>query len=521
MTPQETPVQIDLSQDIASQGIQLSPEEQASYQAYIETLEAHEREAIITLTQAELATFKASLGYENNHHQDRNEVIASFIQEQKLEGADENVSISDIMGQINGVDIESAAMESAARETLFGPEWIMKDLNLSESARDSISASLFLAVLEKINSGETFTPEQLAAMSSFEMSTLFASESETLQALSSTFGETEIVGPWITKSKIDISANGDANIIFSNILEGKAFFSQVLSGDINSENLENEIEAKNTQEWNPALENNVAKILELTQSDILGIMEKARMAINNPAPSTQTPDSETWVAPSTTPEGTVLPAELPVEVDQTLIEQWKESGNVFLQILATLIEAIGSFGKWLEEGTWESVSETTTPTQSETTDSSTSPEAGTETPSEKLISLFNGLQEDFPAGKENVLRELSQNPETASKMLSALESISADETVEVSFSHLFGNDRIDGVGLEVFQVFEWAELFATLPEGTTETQKIVLLVEEYARYRNSAGVIGQTEDRTTWEAYALTRKQQWWSIDLHAWEDRR
>ena len=54
MNPQEIPKQVDLSKDVASQGIHLSPEQQKSFQEYLDTLKAEEKQGIITLSQAEL-----------------------------------------------------------------------------------------------------------------------------------------------------------------------------------------------------------------------------------------------------------------------------------------------------------------------------------------------------------------------------------------------------------------------------------------------------------------------------------
>jgi hypothetical protein len=520
----EVPNTIDLSHESAQQTIEeklgivqigpLSPEQEQEREALSQYFET-ERTGLIHITQEELTAFKTTLGYENNHHRDRNEEIDEFMQEQILEWEDERISVSDIISQIwefKESDVEM--IETAARETLFGPEWVMKNLDLSEDARVSISTSLILAILQKLNSGETLTPEQLNMMSTQDMNTLFQTELQSLQALSATFSQREVVGPGIEKSKIDVSWNGDNNIIFSNILEGKNFFSRVIGWEINPGNLETEIESKNTQAWNPALEDDAAEILNLTRSDILGIMEKSWIEVPDPSPP-----PASWGAPWAAPEGVVVPPEIPTEVDKTLLEQWKESGNIFLQILATLFEAIWSYGKWMEESDTDSAEAPLSQWAIASEERDTHQEE--ENPGKILITFFNWLQEDFPANKENVIAELSWNSELSGKMIQALESISSDETIEVSFTHIFGNDRIDGIWSEIFRIFENADLFATLPEGTSEAQKILLLVEEYARYRNSVGVVGQTENRTTWEVYAQKRKQEWWSIDPTALEARR
>jgi hypothetical protein len=90
----EVPNTIDLSHESAQQTIEeklgivqigpLSPEQEQEREALSQYFET-ERTGLIHVTQEELAAFKTTLGYENNHHRDRNEEIDEFMQEQILE----------------------------------------------------------------------------------------------------------------------------------------------------------------------------------------------------------------------------------------------------------------------------------------------------------------------------------------------------------------------------------------------------------------------------------------------------
>ena len=86
MNPQETPQALDLSQDIASQGIQLSPEQQKSFQEYLDTLKTEEKQVIISLSQGELQDLKSILDNFDPRANGPQQTIANFIESQKSEG---------------------------------------------------------------------------------------------------------------------------------------------------------------------------------------------------------------------------------------------------------------------------------------------------------------------------------------------------------------------------------------------------------------------------------------------------
>lgn len=105
---------------------------------------------------------------------------------------------------------------------------------------------------------------------------------------------------------------------------------------------------------------------------------------------------------------------------------------------------------------------------------------------------------------------LQKNPEALAKIRTTLEGISSKDTFETTFNEVFGkaeNGKITNVQ-DVFQKYGFEK---TIPEGTSPTEKILLLLEEYSRYRNSDGVRGKDTGRTSWEDWAKSRQSQNWS----------
>ena len=84
MNPQEIPKAYDLSkvEDLwkLSNGLTLA-ERNALREKFVQ-----EKQAIIYLTQAEITELQSTLSSENNHHSDRVERVASFLEQQKSEG---------------------------------------------------------------------------------------------------------------------------------------------------------------------------------------------------------------------------------------------------------------------------------------------------------------------------------------------------------------------------------------------------------------------------------------------------
>lgn len=243
MNPQEIPQQIDLSKDVASQGIQLSPEQQKSFQEYLDTLKAEEKQTIISLTQSEIQDLKSILSNFDPRENSAGQTIASFIEQQKTEG----FSLAEFAGEDSKYKEVLENTQTLVSDLLFWTEWILKEFSLSSQSQDSFATGMCLALIEEMGknpslidfSGLMQEPQDISSLEALAQKMLpFALLTKEKEILSTPAGNKEV-------SKLHISGNGDSNAVFQNPLEAQKFITWIISGEISETNIEAYIEAQN------------------------------------------------------------------------------------------------------------------------------------------------------------------------------------------------------------------------------------------------------------------------------------
>lgn len=466
----DTPQKVDLSQDLESQWITLSEEQTANYQEYLSGLEEAERAEIIYITKAELEEFKIVLESEHNHHRDRNDIIGGFMQEQ----VNEWLSSHDIIGEDPKYKETLDSIDAYSYDALFGSDGALAAMGIHDSAKDSISVWLSLSIIEQISKQDTITKESLAGFNEGKLEGFenIFSNMELLKNLAEA-SETDPEDPDFEKPKLDLTDFWRWNTIFMNPVEGKAFFNRLINSEFNAVTLEEYIEEQNSdQEIQPSFEN----LESVTKADLEKIVATATKSglLNE--------------------DGTL---------NDDILEDIEEndSDNWFIKIIKALFSGIIDM--------WESIGITDGNDEDTQEDIEKTQEAETVN-NQKLLSLINSMAD---SSENTQLHEmLTKNPDKLIRMRKALESISAEESFEETFTDIYGDNHVEGKISNVQKIFDEYWFSVSLPEGTSSFDRSMKLLEEYSRYRNSPQVIWKDTGRMTWAQWAEKRKSENWEI---------
>ncbi len=501
----ENLVQIDLSQENKTAHIAdtiLTPEEKVQ----LETQLAAEKEGILSLTQQELEELKSILSIERSIGQNPRwpldsafrpwETLGNFIETQKIEG----ISTSDIMSWVEGNLFTPELLDqfdTLSQDMLFGTEGIFSGLDISQKAQESASVSFSLALLEKIQT----SPTQIQQL----MDPATLQNPEAIGEILASFGWENMtqIGAHFQQAQEEvrpayqIDGAGEKNKIFMDTPTGVDFFRRILSGEITLTNIHAEIDK---QDAPSPLETSLGDISIL--QDIGTFTPEELQALTAPVDPSSTA-SDTPVIPD--PEGVLAP--LNTEEAQTATERLAEMQPLgpFLAAILEFLKGLGAVVSPESENSGEATETQSVPATDEDTPSSTP-----ENTSSSFLSTFQALElsgEDA-ISRDSLLTEIQGNEVLQNQIQITLESISPDEIAIQSLQDLYGPEKkITGVS----SAFEAQWIFANTPEGTSNGEKFLTLLREYATYRNTPWVRDVTENRTTWLAYGEFRKGQGWN----------
>lgn len=458
-----------------------------------------ESEWIIYLTGQELQELKATLEatldprWELDSTRVLWESFHEFIENQKAEW----LSSSDLFEWMEGLPEWLAGLwdtlDEMSHETLFGPDGVMKDLELSATAQDNISVSLTMSSMRELQNIEGITLENFEEKSK-ELS-------ETLNIISEVAGQTETTEQWNTpyKSILDTSQSWEGNYIFMDAVEWIKFFDWLFSWEIQESNLEAYIEDRNLPEWSTTeITHRMTVLQDVWRDELLTLMAQL-----------QGWDIDWWVETTTT--GWTI-ADTIDEID-TLEPEQRESaidrlknGNMFERMLAAILEAFESIGLFNEnsENNWDTDDgETDNEDTTEAEEVALTPE---QQKNNRLIELINNLEMPWDS---LLVEELTWDPDLARRIVLAFEWVSPEETFEETFQNLITeNNKWESIW-NMFREYWFQD---SIPEWTSYGNIALKYIEEYSRYRNSDGVRWVDSWRTTWESWATQRQAENWRV---------
>lgn len=502
----EAPIQIDLSGENAQQSIEeklgiahigpLTSEQQQERALLTEYFET-QRAGTIYLTQGELWKLRETLAIENSVLNNPRwttdsaytpwERLQNFMTEQILEG----LSSSDI---IDGVEWENLfsvelldSLDRHSHTLLFGNSWVFSWLeNISNTAKDHVSVSLTLSLMESLRANPTQLQNMIEALP----------ETDIAEHINQVLGErfSELSGAIENNPDIEeILWNGEQNAIFMNTETGREFFSWVLDGSITRSNMISEITRHGSRdEISPSIWNieDIRNLLTLSREEFTDIIASGRG------------DVEAWESP---PAWTDAPGpELPPEVEDRFA-RLRESKPLW-EFLAAILEFLEwlSATFWLESvaqwnterteawpGEWTPPPEVTPPNRVMTTLTSITP-----------VQLWNSIN------RERLLRSLADSA-TQTQINTLLARLIPNSNAEKTAQYLFGSET------NVFSRFRakleeaWFPILTTQSGEHTDIAQFQAVLEEYRLYRESDGVQWRTEGRTTWEDYIRQRTGSW------------
>ncbi len=528
----EAPQQIDLSQDLAEQGIQLSPEQQESFQAYLDGLKQEEKEGVIYLTKQELeslskilearkwptddnialhniweqklsfsnntfnATWEQELDFGNSAFHNAWEQKLSFgnIQDRELtnflqEQRDEGISLEDMFwGFQNAPETlkESfVSLEEHAETFLFWSEGIFRNLDISDTAKDYMSMAMIMSFASY---GMDITGQELQA-GKVDVSQIQTKFIEISQEMEAKFWAIQVVidktessdtGDTPDVSIVHMREKWEGNRICMDLEVGKAFFDGILKDEINAGNVEKIIEAENVEDGE-SIDTNLESVIwtfEASSHTLKDIIQKL------------TPEQKEGLAGALQNPGSIPD------------ESWDSSPENGAK-LTGLAKILHDFFKALTEGfKWfaDAFGIKETDGNDTETEDNPSPDAETETEAENNNSLSSQLQNLHVADMD--ITSLQENPESLQKIEQMLEGLDPNTTAKEEFTRLFGTQNNYSRISSIFQ-----ENNSPFLEGMSDSEKFMTILQTYHTYRNDPEVAGKMENRPTWKAWS--QKNDW------------
>lgn len=266
-------------------------------------------------------------------------------------------------------------------------------------------------------------------------------------------------------------------------MEGVKFFTSVFTGDIEENTIEPYIEERNLPAGSTTeITHRMSALQEFSEENTKAFIQNLPNIVQNN-------------------EDIDIPENIPntPKAQQSLIERLK-NGNFFEKIFAVLLEAMKGFGLYNEDAT------ETSPEQE--TNSSREKQEVAET--DAFMKLLQDSEKYWSDNSEfqTVISELEKNPKTLRQVKTIMESI-PDETFQESFADLFGESRKFSQISKVFNDYGFNE---RLSQDISQSENLVALMTEYARYRNSPEVQGKESNRTSWLEYAQKRQKENWDL---------
>lgn len=471
----EAPVQIDISDDNSWDQIDdthLTEEDKD----FLREQFREEQERIIYLTRQELSELSRIVETQ------RNSWISPSVRDAMSWELDEfiesqiGLSLSDVLGEDSE---EFQIVENLAEEFLFGEDWAMTALNLSQRPQQYLTTSLSLSIIEQIQSLEN----PRSALENLDQT--FVEMWAWLELLHELTNLREDLPNWQTHPRISLSENGEQNIICMDISEGKNFFNELLSWELDQESIRDRLHSANHNEEIESAD--ISEIINETQS----IIEAMRSS-----PSDIVWDNDDRVR-------SVTDEDIEGALDDTIDWENKNLMDRFRELIEAILDALKSMfegvGDWSQD-TWTSVE---------------SPEDTRE--------AWDILPDDFLSEIDELssiqlgwidtasLRASLENQESQILLREILEWLIPEKNLAETIEHLFSGENT------IFWQFSTALRNSDFPAltdntaNTTPLSQFQAILEEYQNYRASEGVSWETEWRTTWQEYAHKRKEEDWA----------
>ena len=450
-----------------------------------------EHEWIIYLTQEEIVELKTTIEatrdprWEAWSRQVLWESFNAFIAEQKTEG----LSLSDILSREENIpsllrqslDQHLSWADDIAHEGLFGDEGVFTSLDISSTAQDHLATAMSVSFTQ---AGLWLLQEKIQAgtLGSQDIQDIMNMGGEIDTRLAAIKTVIEVTPP-------TIGGNGELNKIFMQTQDGVDFFSQVISGDITADNVQETLEAANVDSSDQIVMD-LSTISARLNEDMDSFVEEVKKLTPE-----QMQSMLAWIATANSTAQTAANNENITrnEGEKTM---WEKFMDFFKDFFWSFIDI------WRDKE-WDTDSQTQAQqeqaVQKEQADNA------------RLISLIDDVSES--QRNNSIIVSLREKPETATRLRKLFESISTSETFEESFKDMFtlGVDGLDKI-TKVWTILENHWFLQSLPEWTSNLERDIMLIEEYSRYRNSDGVKWLNDDRTQWEEWAEKRHSEEWAV---------
>lgn len=458
----KTPEQYNLSniEDLGKLAQWLSLEERKAFREKYQ----EEKDVLIYLTQEELQELKNTLegqGLEGLSPQIQSGTIdgdvEKFISEQKLEW----LSSSDLLWNVEWNIFTQEfldTLDSEAEKILFEDKWIFAWLDISDTAKDHVSVSLTLALVENLKSNTN------------QLSTVVEElEKWGIDTVNSLLEQNNDQFAWVTEALQWYKWNGEQNAVFMDTATGKEFFSWILLWDIDADNI---LEKLESHESDTALKASIWDIEDI--KNILSLSQVDKNTGWEEAPETQWRDTDTsWDTPPVSPEEA-----------QSAIDTLKEQ-KPFGAFIAAILEVL----KWIVAG-WKEIlwSQNTETTPKSQENKNTGWEVAPETPLSQVRNLLSQKIKDWSfwsiskASLESYIWDDTALQEIL-KIIEEIPNFNGQDTLEEKISNLFNTES--GTSVNKFQSFIEDAGLENIQnsDNTLNSEKFIWALEAYKNYR--------------------------------------
>jgi hypothetical protein len=462
----EAPIQVDLSQD--NSWDKISDEMLSNHEKKLLAEQfKEESEGIIYLTQQELDNFKNILQTQDiNLGPSVNTVMGNEMQSFVTEQLSEWLSSQDILSNIEWLpEWIWNSLDKHSEEILFGPEWVLKSLDLSDAARDNIITSLSMSVLWKLSD---------TSVLSWNISELFKWITDNLSILQNLVNQKIQLPIGWEVSSLSISAAWDRNYIFSDANVWKDFFDFISGETVSEDNIRKYIEERNLPIWS---ETNITNNLSGLWIDAQEHLQSIIWVIS----TTDDKDRNTdWVINTDLDN-------LPTEDD---LDDMEEKWGLF----AMFAKMIREFMQWIIKF-WEDAWLVDDSNEEKDEPKSDTPEEIAPTTIETWRGLFRTKLSEWNISPftiweiQKLFPEQWELTQTAKDIITTIDTISGEDNFESKFNNIFS--QREWKETTKFEEFVKASNNTLILEWKSEWENMLSILKKYNEYRQWG----------TWELY--------------------
>lgn len=465
----ENPVQIDLSDENSWDNLddsQLTPQEKELLAQQFR----EESEWVIYFTQQELQDFQDILKSELP------EIVSvelqEFAQEQKLEWLSSSDLFAGIEWMHEQLEWLGNTFDEMSYETLFWENWVMNDIELSDTAKNNISVALTLSCVKQLDELDNITEENY-----LEKNEQLAAS---LNIIAEVARQTQTTDQWNVpyEQSLSITNNGEWNYIFMDAAEWIKLFDGIFSWEISAETLEKYIEDRNLPEWSSTeITHRMSAMRDISWEQFSALWESIGLVL----------DQDSWDSDNNQTVVEQVAAEvvdLTEEEKLTLIEKLKK-WNFMDQMLAAILEVMQNMGLYNDEEV--------------PADDDTIPKANSDALSQETeeVNILNQKLQELTIPNMDIT-SLQENPEALMKIQDILEWLDNSTTAQEEFEKLFWETNNFS---QISEIFKENNTPFTDPEDSSANFMTILAT--YSSYRKDPEVAWKEQGRTFWNAWSL------------------